>query len=45
MCFLQETKCNSNTLGSILSIAWPRCQSVAVDAEGALGGLAIVWNP
>ena len=45
MCFLQETKCNSSTLRSILSRAWPRCQSVAVDAEGALGGLAIVWNP
>lgn len=44
MCFLQETKCNSFTLGSILSKAWPGCRSVAVDASGASRGLAIVWN-
>lgn len=44
MCFLQETKCNSVTLGSILSKAWPGCRSVVVDASGASGGLAIVWN-
>jgi len=44
MCFLQETKCNSTTLGSILSKAWPGCSSVAVDASGASGGLAIAWN-
>eukprot|EP00253_Pinus_taeda_P029669 PITA_29669 len=39
--FLQETKCNSNTLGNILSRAWPSCHSIAVDASGALRGLAI----
>eukprot|EP00253_Pinus_taeda_P023098 PITA_23098 len=44
ICFLQETKCNSSTLGSILSKAWPGCQSVVVDASRALGGLAIAWN-
>lgn len=44
ICFLQETKCNNSTLGSILSKAWPGCQSVAVDASGASGGLAIAWN-
>lgn len=44
MCFLQETKCNSSTLGDILSKAWPGCRSVAVDAMGASGGLAIAWN-
>eukprot|EP00253_Pinus_taeda_P019202 PITA_19202 len=44
MCFLQETKCNSTTLGRILSKAWPGCRSVAVDATGASGGLAIAWN-
>jgi len=44
ICFLQETKCNSSTLETILSKAWPGCQSVAVDASGASGGLAIVWN-
>lgn len=42
--FIQETKCNSNALGSILSKAWPGCQSVVVDAIGASGGLAIAWN-
>lgn len=45
MCFLQETKCNSSMLGSILSRSWPGFQSVAVDADGASGRLAIVWNP
>eukprot|EP00253_Pinus_taeda_P027218 PITA_27218 len=44
MCFLQEMKCNSATLGCILSKAWPGCRSVAVDATGASGGLAIAWN-
>eukprot|EP00253_Pinus_taeda_P029510 PITA_29510 len=44
ICFLQETKCNNSTLGTILSKAWPGCQSVAVDATGAFGGLAIAWN-
>jgi len=44
MCFLQETKCNSITLGNILSKAWPGCRSVAVDASGASGELAIAWN-
>eukprot|EP00253_Pinus_taeda_P023643 PITA_23643 len=42
--FMQEMKCNSNTLGNILSRAWPGCHSVAVDASGASGGLAIAWN-
>jgi len=44
LCFLQETKCNNTTLRSILSKAWPGCQSVVVDASGASGGLAIAWN-
>eukprot|EP00253_Pinus_taeda_P028234 PITA_28234 len=44
MCFLQETKCNNTTLGSILAKAWPGCNSVAVDASRASGGLAIAWN-
>eukprot|EP00253_Pinus_taeda_P019736 PITA_19736 len=44
MRFLQETKCNSATLGRILSKAWPGCRSVAMDATGASGGLAIAWN-
>lgn len=42
--FMQEIKCNSKTLGPILSKAWPGCQIVMVDASGASGGLAIAWN-
>ena len=42
--FLQETKCNSKLLGSILSKAWPSSSSVAVDASGSSGGLAIAWD-
>ena len=42
--FLQETKCNSRMLGSILSKAWPSSSSVAVDASGFSGGLAIAWD-
>jgi len=30
--FMQETKCISNTIGTILAKAWPRSQSMAVDA-------------
>jgi len=42
--FMQETKCNGNTLGTILSKAWPGSHSVVVDALGASGGLAIAWD-
>ena len=44
ICFLQETKCNSDTLGNILSRAWIGSSSVVVDASRASGGLAIAWN-
>eukprot|EP00253_Pinus_taeda_P029073 PITA_29073 len=44
MCFFQETKCNNTSLGRFLAKAWPGCRSVAVDASGASGGLAIAWN-
>eukprot|EP00253_Pinus_taeda_P011111 PITA_11111 len=44
ICCLQETKCNSSTLGNILLRAWLGSQLVAVDASGASGGLAIAWN-
>ena len=42
--FLQETKCNSEMLGTILSKSWPSCNSVAVDTSGSSGGLAIAWD-
>lgn len=41
---MQETKCSSSTIESILSKVWAGCQRVTVDATGALGGLAITWN-
>lgn len=40
--FLQETKCNSEAVGSILTKAWPSCNSV--DASRSSGGLAIAWD-
>jgi len=42
--FLQETKGNSIVLEKILNKASTGCCSVSVDASGALGGLAIMWN-
>lgn len=42
--FMQETKCSSSTLESILSKAWAGCQTVTIEATGASGGLAIAWN-
>ena len=43
--FLQETKCNSSVLGTLLAKAWPGSRSIAVDASGFSGGLAIIWEP
>ena len=42
--FMQETKCNSNTLGSITSRACPGSHSISLDASDASGGLAITWD-
>jgi len=42
--FMQETKCNSITLGTIVSKAWPGSQTVAVDASRVSRGLAIAWH-
>ena len=42
--FLQETRCNSIALGTILTKAWPGCQLVAVDGSGSSRGLTIVWD-
>jgi len=43
--FLQETKSTKASLERILNKAWHGSRSVSVDAVGASGGLAIVWNP
>jgi len=43
--FLQETKSSSAVIDSISNKIWARCNSTSVDASGASGGLAILWNP
>eukprot|EP00253_Pinus_taeda_P022431 PITA_22431 len=42
--FLQETKCNSIILERIAATAWPGGQVTTVDAQGASGGLPILWD-
>lgn len=42
--FLQETKCSSTVLERIDAKAWPGGLVTAVDAQGASGGLAILWD-
>lgn len=42
--FLQETKCNSKILEKIAAKAWPGGLVTVVDAQGASGGLAILWD-
>jgi len=43
--FLQETKSNNTVIERILNEVWSGSCSVLVDASGASGGLAILWNP
>lgn len=42
--FLQETKCSSKILERVATKAWPGGLVTAVDAEGASGGLEILWD-
>lgn len=42
---LQETKCEGSILKDRLNRIWTGCESVTVDAKGASGGLAIIWDP
>eukprot|EP00253_Pinus_taeda_P008572 PITA_08572 len=42
--FVQETKCSMQALEKIAIKVWPRGQVTAVDAQGASGGLAILWD-
>eukprot|EP00253_Pinus_taeda_P027174 PITA_27174 len=42
--FLQETKCNLTFLEKTAAKAWPGGQVTAVEAQGASGGLAILWD-
>ena len=43
--FLQETKCSGEDLANIAQKVWKGCESIAIDAKGAVGGLGILWNP
>ena len=43
--FLQETKCSIEDLAKLFTIICKGSQSMAIDAKGALGGIAIIWNP
>lgn len=42
--FLQETKCNSTVLEKVAAKAWPGGLVAVVDAQGASGGLAVLWD-
>jgi len=42
---LQETKCSVEEITRIGSQAWRGCSTAAIDAQGASGGLAILWDP
>ena len=42
--FLQETKCSGEELANIAHKVWKGCESIAIDARGAVGGLGILWN-
>lgn len=43
--FLQETKCSGEELRNYSKCFWKGAETVAVDANGAVGGLGILWNP
>ena len=43
--FLQETKCPSESASNIMACIWKNCSTIAIDAQGASGGLSISWNP
>ena len=43
--FLQKTKCLGEELASIAQKVWKGCESIAVNARGAAGGMGILWNP
>jgi exonuclease III len=42
---LQETKCAGTEAQTTLQRCWTQAKHVAVDANGAAGGLALLWNP
>lgn len=42
--FLRETKCSMIVLEKIAAKAWPGGLVTTVDAQGASGGLVILWD-
>ena len=42
---LQETKCSGEELAKVARKAWPRCNRMAINANGSAGGLGILWDP
>jgi len=42
--FLQETKSSNTAIDRIRNKIWAGSSSISVDASGASGGLAILWN-
>ena len=39
--FLQETKCPSDIVASIMARTWKDCLTMEIDAQGSSGGLSI----
>ena len=42
---IQETKMSSANFDKIASHVWPGVAYMHMDAKGALGGIATLWNP
>jgi hypothetical protein len=42
--FLQETKCSSEELWNYSKYFWKGAKTMALDANGVVGGLGILWN-
>lgn len=43
--FLQETKCSGEELRNYDKFFWKGVEMVALDANGVVGGIGILWNP
>lgn len=43
--FLQETKSSNTAIEKVRNKIWAGSSALSVDASGASGGLAILWNP
>jgi hypothetical protein len=45
MIMLQETKCKRNLVSAISSKLWKGSHAIAIDTQGVVGALVIIWNP